>query len=31
MAGEYDITVEVKQPMAATAHKRIKVDTVAGS
>jgi hypothetical protein len=31
MTGEYDIMIEVKQPMAATAHKRIKVETVAAS
>ncbi|MEV1288533.1 hypothetical protein [Micromonospora sp. NPDC049679] len=31
MTGEYDIMIEVKQPMAARAHKRIKVDTVAAS
>ncbi|MEJ3744726.1 hypothetical protein WEI85_15695 [Actinomycetes bacterium KLBMP 9797] len=28
MVGEYDVMVEVRQPMAATAHKRLQVDAV---
>jgi hypothetical protein len=27
MPGEYDVAVEVKQPMGAVAHERLKVDT----
>lgn len=28
MVGEYDVTVELRQPMAAKAHKRLKIETV---
>ncbi|MBM0226438.1 FixH family protein [Micromonospora sp. ATA51] len=28
MVGEYNVVVEVKQPMASTANQRLKIDTV---